>query len=133
MPIMKLIYINAKNIKKFPDKRRAQRAKLFLDTVYPTSTDKIIDPGGGDRKHINGILGNNSFEDVLIADILIDNLAYSKEKVGYKTHQLKEADSLPFEDKEFDTIFGNSVLENVTILKNEIWSFKDTKGFKSEI
>ncbi|MGB3606478.1 MAG: class I SAM-dependent methyltransferase [Psychroserpens sp.] len=114
----------------FSNKARAKRAKLFVDMLKPKTHDKILDLGGGNGKHINGILGKESFEHVVIADILSNDLAYAEENFGYKTHQLTEDETLPFGDKQFDIIFCNSVLEHVTIPKEEIWNLKNTAEFK---
>ena len=44
---------------------------------------------------------------------------------------MKEKNILPFSDHEFNIVFCNSVIEHVTIPKEEIWSFKSTKDFKN--
>ncbi|MGB5982583.1 MAG: class I SAM-dependent methyltransferase [Nonlabens sp.] len=116
--------------KRFSNNARAKRAALFKKSIQPKSSDKIIDLGGGDGKHIFGILGNQKFNDVTIADISTDDLAYAKTNFGFNTYQLVESDKLPFEDNMFDIVFCNSVLEHVTIPKDEIWNLKKTSEFK---
>lgn len=119
-----------KTQKKFSDNARKKRAALFREKLQPKTRDKIIDLGGGNGKHIHGILGNQDFENVIIADISNNDLAYAKENFGYKTYQLTEEGTLPFSDEEFDIIFCNSVIEHVTIPKKEIWDLKNTAEFK---
>lgn len=119
-----------KTQKKFSDNARKKRAALFREKLQPKTRDKIIDLGGGNGKHIQGILWNQDFENVIIADISNNDLAYAKENFGYKMYQLTEEGTLPFSDEEFDIIFCNSVIEHVTIPKKEIWDLKNTAEFK---
>lgn len=114
----------------YSNKSRKKRAAFFTKKMSLFEGAKILDLGGGNGKYINSILPKNQNFDVTISDILADDLTYAKENYGYKTIPLSESKRLPFEDNEFDIVFCNSVIEHVTIPKNEIWSLKSTKKFK---
>ncbi len=111
---------------------REQRGKLFLETMQPQKTDRILDLGGGNGSHIAKILGNVKVESVTIADISKENLKTAREEYGYKTILLDESDNLPFRDQEFDIVFCNSVIEHVTLPKKQIWTTKSTSEFETK-
>ncbi|MBA3986571.1 MAG: methyltransferase domain-containing protein [Flavobacteriales bacterium] len=90
----------------------------------------MLDLGGGNGKYINSILPKNQDFNVTISDILIDDLKYAEDNFKYKTTRLIEDKKLPFEDTAFDIVFCNSVIEHVTIPKNDIWILKSTKKFQ---
>lgn len=89
-----------------------------------------MDLGGGDGKYIHTIVKGLPEMEITIADILEEDLAYAKDIFGYKTTMLNESNKLPFEDNEFDIVFCNSVIEHVTIPKNQVWKLKNTKEFE---
>lgn len=115
--------------KKFSQNARKGRGELFKKLLQPKATDSILDLGGGPGVYMQATLPEHPAENVTIADILQDDLAYAKENFRYRTATLKESDRLPFADREFDVVFCNSVIEHVTIPKKDIWECTDTKTF----
>lgn len=116
--------------KKFSDKARKKRGKLFKETLHPVKTDQLLDLGGGNGVHFNQIIDDEKIKHVTISDISESSLKYAEENFGYKTLLLTESKELPFKDNAFDIVFCNSVIEHVTLPKKDIWSFKNTQEFK---
>lgn len=114
----------------FSSRARKKRGELLTKTLNPQHTDEILDLGGGNGIHIHSILGKG-FQ-ITIADILEHDLKYARETFGNKTIKLTEEKKLPFKDKSFDIVFCNSVLEHVTLPKNQIWDVTDSEIFKRE-
>ena len=119
-----------KLFKKYSEKSRKKRAKIFLDKLSPQKEATILDLGGGNGKYIHTIVKDLSSLDITIADILEEDLAHAMNTYGYKTAVLNESKQLPFEDNAFDIVFCNSVIEHVTIPKNQVWKLKNTKEFE---
>lgn len=116
--------------RKYSNKARELRAKLFSKILAPLQTDSILDLGGGNGSHINKILVNCKSDKVTISDISKDDLAYAEKEYGYKTSLIGESARLPFSDNEFDIVFCNSVIEHVTLPKEDVWTMKNTKQFQ---
>lgn len=119
-----------KLFKKFSEKSRKKRAKIFLNKLSPQKEATIVDLGGGNGKYIHAIVKDLHPLNITIADILKEDLDYAKNTFGYKTAVLNESKKLPFEDNTFDIVFCNSVIEHVTIPKDQIWKLKNTKEFE---
>ncbi len=66
---------------------------------------------------------NLSFK-FIIADIDIFELSIAK-SLNFETMHIDGGEKLPFLDKQFNCIFCNSVIEHVTIPKNEIWDINN--------
>lgn len=116
--------------KEYSEKSRKRRARIFLDKLSPRKEATVVDLGGGNGKYINAIVKDQPHFDITIADILKNDLEYAEKTFGYKTTVLNESKHLPFEDNTFDIVFCNSVIEHVTIPKNQIWKLKNTKEFE---
>lgn len=109
---------------------RLKRGKIFHAALSPSSSDKILDLGGSDGTHINLIMNNRG--NITIADISDDWLKVARERFGYNTQLIDESGKLPFNDEEFDVVFCNSVIEHVTLKKDDIWNFQSTKRFREQ-
>lgn len=113
--------------KAYGTRARAKRRVIFLDFMSPTSEQKILDLGGGDGSHIETILGRR--ENVYVADIDPDGLARAKER-GYEPVLLAEDGTVPFPDDFFDIVFCSSVIEHVTIPKEELTQVRSKAIFR---
>src|SRR6185436_14752510 len=67
---------------------------------------------------------------IFIADISEKALDIAKTRYGFETILLDESGTIPFEDKFFDFLFCNSVIEHVTIDKSEIYNVTSDSEFK---
>ncbi|HVT86770.1 MAG TPA: class I SAM-dependent methyltransferase [Chitinophagaceae bacterium] len=83
----------------------------------------------GRSSYINLISKENDDYEVYVADISEEDLEIARSKYGYKTIHLNENGKLPFEDKYFDVVFCNSVIEHVTLDKKDIYFIVDKKEF----
>ena len=112
-------------------KSRENRAVLFRQLFSIDETTKILDIGSEDGSNINFYLqGTNSRpENVYLADINESAIKTGKEKFGYQAVLLDESGKLPFDDKFFDIVFCSSVIEHVTIGKEEVWEMQNEDEF----
>ncbi|HRE49968.1 MAG TPA: class I SAM-dependent methyltransferase [Flavitalea sp.] len=112
-------------MKKFFAKKHEQWAKqkiaLFLSNINLSPNASLLDLGGRDGAYMERIKDKLSDFKVLIADI--DQVALSKaQQRGYETRYIDGSkEQFPFGDGEIDCIFCNSVIEHVTIPKEEVW------------
>jgi SAM-dependent methyltransferase len=122
--------------KKYSASKRLARGRLFLETMDIKEGDKILDIGGGTGEHLKAILPDGKF-DVYVADISSKDLEVAR-SLGFKTIQVDESGRIPFEDNYFDVIFCNSVIEHVTVDKEEAWNMTsksefETRAFKRQM
>lgn len=117
-------------ISKLRNEFRKERGRLFKEFYIDRKT-KILDLGGGNGEHIKGLVDRKYWENIIVADI--DKRLLEKAKAsGLRIYQLNESDRMPFKDKSFDIVFCNSVLEHITVAKENIWNYKDGKKFFEE-
>ena len=103
--------------------------KLF--NIFNLDGYSILDLGGYDGRYMDNIKEKYPGIKVTIADHDEEGLTISRKK-GYNTIQLDGAKIMPFRDKEFDLVFCNSVIEHVTIPKNEVWNLESSSEFKEK-
>lgn len=111
---------------------RQKRAAFFRERFDLTETTRILDIGSETGDNISLVLSGTKIspQNVCIADIDADSLKKGKEKFGFQTLLLDESGKLPLEDKSFDVVYCSSVIEHVTIAKNEIWQTKSENEFR---
>jgi len=111
---------------------RQKRGKIFYRSFMLTSETKILDFGSQDGSHIASILATTDVEpkNVYIADIDENALLQGQRRYGFTPILLPESLSrYPFPDKFFDVVFCSSVIEHVTMPKNEVWELNAGKEF----
>jgi len=111
----------------FSDWCRSKRVRLFFQYIQPTEEDKILDLGSENGNYIASIIPFK--KNVYIADINQEMLLQGQRQYGFNTVLLDEGGMLPFEDKFFDIVHCNSVIEHVTIDKRFQWSFQSQVDF----
>ena len=108
---------------KFHEKWAKEKINFFLSNINLPGNSTILDLGGHDGAYMERFKNyfGNSYN-ILIADINEKALKMATER-GYKTRYLDGSkDAFPFREAEFDCIFCNSVIEHVTLPKDEIWA-----------
>ena len=106
---------------------RRKRAKLFNNVFHITEETKILDLGGGNGKLIKSTVP--FIKNICIADINKDDLEKANQ-LGFKTLELDETGIIPCFVNEYDIIFSNSVIEHVTVDKNDIYKYRTNKSFR---
>jgi len=106
---------------------RQRRAEVFWSEIRPSPSDRILDVGSEDGSHIAALVPWR--ENVWIADIAAAPLAAGRERYGFETVLLDESGTLPFPDDHFDVIFCSSVLEHVSIDKDELATVHSRREF----
>jgi SAM-dependent methyltransferase len=101
---------------------RARRAERFRTVFELTEHSKVLDLGGSDGEHIRMVLQDSPVrrENVYIADINEKALERARAH-GHSTALLREDGKVPFPDSFFDVVFCSSVIEHVTVPKDEVW------------
>jgi 2-polyprenyl-3-methyl-5-hydroxy-6-metoxy-1,4-benzoquinol methylase len=119
-------------IERFRTASRRRRSALFLSAFALTPHTRILDLGGWDGTHIHALLDSTAVrpENVYVADI--DHVAVQRaaREFGYQPVYLREGGKLDFADKHFDIVFCSSVLEHVTIPKEQIWLERSGRRFR---
>ncbi|MEO8464131.1 MAG: methyltransferase domain-containing protein [Gammaproteobacteria bacterium] len=67
---------------------------------------------------------------VYIADIDPGLLEEGRENYGYVPVVIDESETLPFPDRYFDIVYCSSVIEHVTVPKEQVWSTYSGRRFK---
>ena len=98
-------------------KSRARRGRLFVSSLLPRESDRILDLGGGDGAYFASVLPYRS--NVCVADISADALAQARRR-GFDTAVIAESGPLPFPDGHFDVVFCSSAIEHATVDKADL-------------
>lgn len=107
---------------KYHEKWAKEKFDFFLKNMDLLNNQTILDMGGGDGSYMDRFKASLNNYKVIIADIDKTALKIAEEK-GYFTSQIDAASNkLPFNDQEIDCVFCNSVIEHITIPKDQLWS-----------
>ncbi len=113
---------------------RLKRAAFFRERFVLTERTRILDIGSETGDNINLVLSGTTIlpKNVFIADIDENLIRQGAEKFGYQTILLDESGKLSLEDKSFDVVYCSSVIEHVTVAKDEIWRISSEKEFQEK-
>jgi hypothetical protein len=116
-------------ISRWSEARRRDRGEMFRTLLAPTAQDRILDLGSEEGDHIAAVVPFR--ENVTIADIDGAALERGRTRHGFNTALLDESGSLPFADDEFDIVFCSSVIEHVTVDKDQLQGLSDGRAFQA--
>jgi SAM-dependent methyltransferase len=111
---------------------RQRRAALFREAFPLTGETRILDLGSESGANIHAVLMGTPVvpQNTYIADINRDLIERGAKLYGFQPVLVGENGRLPFPDGYFDIVYCSSVIEHVTLPKNEVWSTKSGKEFR---
>lgn len=123
-----------KLVRKLSKQARIKRAEIFRNTFYLGPETKILDLGSESGSNISALLQGTQIkaENVYIADIEPEAVNTGTRKFGFIPVIIGESEELPFVDKFFDIVFCSSVIEHVTVPKEEVWSLYSGRVFRTK-
>lgn len=126
-PIKKLVNAVSK-------KARKKRALIFQNSFVLDENTKILDLGANTGAHIDFVLQGTPVkaENVYISDIDSVLIEKGKQMYGFVPVLIDESKALPFDDNFFDIVYCSSVIEHVTLPKEQVWSLSSGKEFKAK-
>jgi hypothetical protein len=118
---------------KFSKKAREKRAEMFRRQFQFDGTTRILDVGSENGANINFVLNGTKIcpENVFIADIDQKAIETGEKNFGFRPVLLDESGKLPFADDFFDIVYCSSVIEHVTVGKDEMWEITDGQRFRA--
>lgn len=123
-----------KLVKAYSKRAREKRASVFRNSFLIDENTKILDLGSETGSNIYAVLQGTSFkhQNIYIADIDSSCIEKGANTYGFVPVQISESEQLPFEDGFFDIVYCSSVIEHVTVPKEQVWSLYSGKDFKAK-
>lgn len=122
-----------KLVKAYSKRARKKRAAVFRDNFLIDENIKILDLGSETGSNIHAVLQGTSFKrhNIFIADIDLSLIEKGANTYGFVPVLIGESEHLPFDDDFFDIVYCSSVIEHVTVPKEQVWSLYSGKKFKA--
>lgn len=116
----------------FSTKARRKRAALFRRVFGLGETTRILDLGSESGTNIHDVLEGTPVlpQNTFIADINAAALARGRERYGFTPVSIGESGQLPFPDGFFDIVYCSSVIEHVTVNKDQVWALRSGREFR---
>ena len=123
-----------KLVKAYSKRARKKRASIFRNAFLVDKNTKILDLGSETGSNINAVLQGTNFKphNIYIADIDSSLVEKGASTYGFVPVLISESDKLPFKDGFFDIVYCSSVIEHVTVPKEQVWSLCSGKEFKDK-
>jgi SAM-dependent methyltransferase len=123
-----------KFVNTFSRKAREKRASVFRNNFLFDENTKILDLGSEAGSNIYTVLRGTPVkpENVYIADIDSSLIEKGARTYGFIPVLINESGQLPFDDGFFDIVYCSSVIEHVTVPKDQVWSMYSGKKFKEK-
>ena len=111
---------------------RHKRAALFRDAFELTENTRILDLGSQAGAHIHSVLAGTAVRpgNTYIADIDAAALERGRAKYGFNPVFIGQSGKLPFPDGFFDIVYCSSVIEHVTVNKEQVWTMRSGRQFR---
>ena len=111
---------------------RRKRAGLFRDAFELNENTRILDLGSQAGAHIHSVLDGTPVrpENTYIADIDAAALERGRVKYGFNPVFIGQSGKLPFPDGFFDIVYCSSVIEHVTVNKEQVWTMRSGRQFR---
>jgi SAM-dependent methyltransferase len=111
---------------------REKRAKVFRETFSVGPSTRILDLGSEDGAAIAAVLAGTGAQpsNIYIADINAERVQQGHRRYGFSPIAIPAAGTLPFEDGYFDIVYCSSVIEHVTLPKDQIWLEQSDEEFE---
>jgi SAM-dependent methyltransferase len=121
-----------RTFKRFSARARARRAAMFRAAFGLGPETRILDLGSESGTNIHAVLAGTQVRpgNVFIADIDPALLERGAREFGFQPVLVRENGRLPFPDGFFDIVYCSSVIEHVTLPKDEVWSMRSTREFR---
>jgi len=116
----------------FSSQARSERAALFRQMFGLSARTRILDLGSESGANIHSVLDGTPVrpENTYIADINPKVLERGRERFGFVPVLVDQSGKLPFPDGYFDIVYCSSVIEHVTVPKDEVWTLRSGKLFR---
>jgi SAM-dependent methyltransferase len=116
----------------FSTRARTERAAMFRQMFGLGATTRILDLGSESGANIHAVLEGTPVkpENIYIADINPQVLERGRERYGFVPVLVDQSGKLPFPDGYFDIVYCSSVIEHVTVPKEQVWTLRSGKEFR---
>jgi len=123
-----------KIVKAFSKRSREKRYEIFRQNFFVDASTKILDLGSETGLNIYLALQGTGMtpQNIYIADINSMAVTKGSKQFGFNPVIIDESSVLPFPDGFFDIVYCSSVIEHVTVPKEQVWKLYCGKTFGSE-